>query len=137
MNAKALIFSVKGEDLLFLDQPNVRLGPDLHEAYRRVELPAEPFASAGFYAPPTPGDLTGKPYVTGRTSGVTGFWWTLAEFCSRELLPYVFADAEDERNQYTLVVHQVASRLRHDASRPGGTVRSASTARPPGPGTTW
>ena len=29
VNAKALVFSVKGEDLLFLDQPNVRLDDDL------------------------------------------------------------------------------------------------------------
>ena len=32
-------------------------------------LPAEPFASVGFFAPPTPDDLTGRPHVTGRTSG--------------------------------------------------------------------
>ena len=52
--------------------------------------------------------------MTGRTSGVEAFWWTIAEFCSRQLLPYVFADAEDERHQYTIVIHQVATRLRLD-----------------------
>ena len=61
----------------------------------------------------------GRPNVTGRTSGVEAFWWTIAEFCARQLLPYVFADAEDERNQYTIVVHQVATRLRLDASQYG------------------
>lgn len=115
INAKALIFSVKGEDLLFLDHPNLRLDDDLRNAYGRLGLPAAPFESVGFFSPPTPGDLTGKPHVTGRTSGVDAFWWTLAEFCESELLPYVFADAEDERNQYTIVVHQVATRLRLDA----------------------
>ena len=132
VNAKALVFSVKGEDLLFLDQPNIRLDDDLRTAYAKVGLPAEPFSSATFFAPPTPGDQTGKPYVTGRTSGVTGFWWTLAEFCRRELLPYVFADAEDERNQYTMVVHQVANRLRHDAqaiNRDGAVSIDGETAR--------
>jgi hypothetical protein len=58
--------------------------------------------------------------VTGRTSGVGAFWWTIAEFCAKDLLPYVFADAEDERNQYTMVIHQVANRLRLD-STPAGT----------------
>ncbi|MFC4950547.1 ATP-binding protein [Pseudonocardia sp. GCM10023141] len=115
VNAKALVFSVKGEDLLFLDHRNVRLDDDLRAAYSKLGLPAEPFASAGFFAPPTPDDLTGRPHVAGRTSGVTSFWWTIAEFCSEELLPYVFADAEDERNQYTMVIHQVAARLRRDA----------------------
>jgi DNA helicase HerA-like ATPase len=115
VNAKALVFSVKGEDLLFLDHANTRLDDGVRAAYTRLGLPAEPFASAGFFAPPIPDDLSGRPHVTGRTSGVAALWWTLAEFCSQELLPYVFADAEDERNQYTMVVHQVAARLRRDA----------------------
>jgi uncharacterized protein len=115
VNAKALVFSVKGEDLLFLDQPNVRLDDDLRAAYAGLGLPAEPFGSAGFWAPPIPDDQTGRPNVTGRTSGVEAFWWTIAEFCARNMLPYVFADAEDERNQYTIVIHQVATRLRLDA----------------------
>lgn len=115
VNAKALVFSVKGEDLLFLDQPNVKLNDDLRAAYGRVGVPAAPFQSVQFFAPPMTGDLTGRPYITGRTSGVTAFWWTLAEFCQQQLLPYVFADAEDERNQYTMVIHQVANRLLRDA----------------------
>jgi uncharacterized protein len=125
VNAKALVFSVKGEDLLFLDQPNVRLDDDLRAQYAELGLVAEPFASAGFWAPPIPGDMTGRPNVTGRTSGVEAFWWTLAEFCSQQLLPYVFADAEDDRQQYTIVLHQVAARLQWDAVPHGdnGVVR--------------
>jgi uncharacterized protein len=115
LNAKALVFSVKGEDLLFLDHTNSKLDEDLRAAYATLGLAAAPFASVGFFAPPTPDDPTGRPHVTGRTSGVTAFWWTLAEFCGGELLPYVFADAEDERNQYTMVIHQVAARLRREA----------------------
>jgi uncharacterized protein len=121
VNAKALVFSVKGEDLLFLDQPNVRLDDDLRTEYAGLGLPAEPFASAGFWAPPIPDDLTGRPNVTGRTSGVEAFWWTITEFCAGNMLPYVFADAEDERNQYTIVIHQVATRLRLDAVPAGGS----------------
>jgi len=115
VNAKALVFSVKGEDLLFLDHRNIRLDADLVAHYARLGLPAEPFSSVGFYAPPTPDDPSGRPFVAGRTSGVSSFWWTLAEFCADELLAYVFADAEDERNQYTMVIHQVAARLRREA----------------------
>ncbi|WP_297655362.1 ATP-binding protein [Pseudonocardia sp.] len=119
VNAKALVFSVKGEDLLFLDHRNIKLDGDLVAAYATLGLPAEPFSAVGFFAPPTPDDPSGRPFVTGRTSGVTSFWWTLAEFCSEELLPYVFADAEDERNQYTMVIHQVAARLRREATPVG------------------
>jgi hypothetical protein len=35
------------------------------------------------------------------------------------MLPYVFADAEDERNQYTMVIHTVAARLRREATAVG------------------
>lgn len=119
VNAKALIFSVKGEDLLFLDQPNRRLDDPLRAAYAGLGLPAQPFASAAFFAPPLPGDTTGRPHVSGRTGGVNAFWWTLQEFCTAELLPYVFADVEDEKNQYTMVVHQVTNRLRRDAQPAG------------------
>jgi DNA helicase HerA-like ATPase len=125
VNAKALVFSVKGEDLLFLDTPNVHLDDDLRAAYAQLGLAAEPFASVAFYAPPIPEDQTGRPNVTGRTSGVAAFWWTPAEFCAQDLLRYAFADAEDERNQYTSVIHQVAARLRLDAVPYGnnGSVR--------------
>ena len=54
VNAKALVFSVKGEDLLFLDHANIRLDDDLRQAYAQLGLPAEPFASVGFYSPPPP-----------------------------------------------------------------------------------
>lgn len=119
-NTKALIFSVKGEDLLFLDHENIRLDDALRAEYTRVGLPAQRFQSVGFYAPPAADDLTGRPNVTGRTSGVDAFWWSLQEFCASDLLPYVFADAEDERNQYTMVVHQVSAQLRRDAVPAGG-----------------
>ncbi|TQS39663.1 ATP-binding protein [Cryptosporangium phraense] len=119
INTKALIFSVKGEDLLFLDHTNTKLDETLRAQYGIMGLPAEPFESTGFFAPPLPGDLTGRADVRERATGVNAFWWTLHEFCRDELLPYIFADAEDERNQYTMVVHQVAARLRFDAVASG------------------
>ena len=56
VNAKALVFSVKGEDLLFLDQPNINLDDDLRAAYAQVGLPAEPF--------PPPVSTPRRPLVT-------------------------------------------------------------------------
>ena len=131
LNARALVFSVKGEDLLFLDHRNAKLDDEQRARYVQLGLPADPFGSVGFFAPPLPDDPAGRPHVTGRTSGVTPFWWTLAEFCREELLPYVFADAEDERNQYTMVVHQVAAQLRRHAVEvdQGGVVLDGRTLR--------
>jgi hypothetical protein len=115
VNTKALIFNVKGEDLLLLDHDNIRLDDQTRAAYQRLGLPAEAFKSVGVYAPPRVGDRDATPDVASRTTGVDPFYWTLREFCGQKLLPFVFADADDERQQYTMVVHQVTAKLARDA----------------------
>ena len=122
VNTKALVFNVKGEDLLFLDHPNVRLDEDQRTRYSALSLPASPFADLGIYAPPRPGSATAAPHVSARSLGVTSFFWTLAEFCSEELLPFLFADAEDDRAQYTIVVANVAARLKRAIPNTDGGV---------------
>ncbi|WP_373315382.1 ATP-binding protein [Asanoa ishikariensis] len=121
VNAKALIFNVKGEDLLFLDHPNVKLDEKTVAAYAGLGLPAKPFGDVRVYAPPRMGDASGTPDVNSRLTGVDSFYWTLEEFCGGSLLPYVFADADDERQQYTMVVHAVTAHLaRHAVPADGG-----------------
>ena len=53
-NTKALIFNVKGEDLLFLDRPNRHLDGEQIGRYASLGLPATPFASVELWAPPPP-----------------------------------------------------------------------------------
>jgi len=113
-NTKALIFSVKGEDLLFLDYANSRLTDAARARYKDLGLPAQPFGNVRVFAPPRRGDPAGTPDVAARDRAVSPFFWTLAEFCEQELLPFMFADAEDERAQYTMLIGQVAARLRRD-----------------------
>src|SRR5665811_2418546 len=64
VNTKALIFNVKGEDLLFLDRPNLSLKEDQIERYRALGLPASPFRSVGIYAPTRHGSRTGVADVS-------------------------------------------------------------------------
>jgi uncharacterized protein len=118
-NTKALIFSVKGEDLLFLDYDNSRLRDDFREKYARLGLPAHSFRNVQVFAPPRPGDPNGTPDVRARDRAVSPFYWTLVEFCEQELMPFVFADGEDERAQYTMLISQVAARLRRDYQKVG------------------
>ncbi|MBO0747197.1 MAG: ATP-binding protein, partial [Acidimicrobiaceae bacterium] len=127
-NTKALIFSVKGEDLLFLDYANSRLTDEQRAVYASVGLPATPFHNVQVFAPPRPGDSSGTPNVVARDKAVSPFYWTLAEFAEQELLPFVFADAEDERAQYTMLIGPIASRLRRDVMRVGtdGAIRIAN-----------
>src|SRR6202047_4691908 len=124
-NTKVLVFSVKGEDLLFLDYANSRLTAAQRALYARLGLPAAPFGNVRVFAPPRRDDPAGTPDVSARDRAVSPFYWTLAEFCADELLPFVFADAEDERAQYTMLIAQVAARLRRDTVPAGddGAVR--------------
>jgi len=112
LNTKALIFNVKGEDLLWLDHDNAALDGGERDRYAKAGLPASAFGSVGFWAPPRVGDPTASPDVASRPQGVTSFFWTLEEFCRDELLRFLFADAEDDRQQYTIVIGNVEARLR-------------------------
>jgi hypothetical protein len=118
-NTKALIFSVKGEDLLFLDYANSRLTDEQQRKYAQLGLPATSFGNVQVFAPPRRGDASGTPDVRARDKAVSPFYWTLWEFCEQELLTFVFADGEDERSQYTMLIGQVAARLKRDAVRAG------------------
>ena len=111
VNTKALIFNVKGEDLLYLDRRNVSLDAGQRDRYVPLGLPADPFRSVSIYAPPKHGSKTGAPDVASRHDGVTPFFWSLAEFCADDLLPFLFAGAEDDRAHYSMVVYNVMARL--------------------------
>ena len=103
-NTKALIFNVKGEDLLFLDHANVRLDDETASATARLGLAAGPVRAVAVYAPPRQRRPERRarrrdPHAR-RAHRSTG----RSRSSSRsELLPFVFADAEDERQQYTMV----------------------------------
>jgi DNA helicase HerA-like ATPase len=108
-NTHAIVFNVKGEDLLFLDQRNAALPPDHGEQYGRLGLPALPFRSVRFLAPAGRGSLV--PQTGSRTQGVTAFLWTLREFAEQRLLRYLFADADAETSQLGYVVDRVEGEL--------------------------
>ncbi len=126
MHTKGLIFNVKGEDLLFLDHPNTQLDDTQRNRYQALGLQAAPFRSVGVLAPPRPHDPNATPATGARHLGVTPFFWTISDFCSQQLLPFLFADAQDERQHYTIVVQSVAAQLAkcaNQSARSDGSVR--------------
>jgi DNA helicase HerA-like ATPase len=112
LNTKAIVYNIKGEDLLFLDHANSRIDAKERRKYEKLGLPAEPFGSVELWAPPRRADRSAAPDVATRHAGVRSYFWTIAQFCRESLLPFLFADAEDDQKQYTLIVHNVAARLR-------------------------
>ena len=109
-NTRALVFNVKGEDLLFLDKPNAGLPEGDRARYAELGLEAAPFPSLSFFAPAARGDQP-IPQTGSRMDGVTGFYWTLREFCAERYLRFLFADADDKRSQLGFVVQRVESEL--------------------------
>jgi DNA helicase HerA-like ATPase len=119
VNTKALIFNVKGEDLLHLDRPNKNLDEEQRLNYTLLGLPSTPFESVGLFAPPRIGDPKATADVASRTD-VISFFWSIHEFCVGDLMPFLFSDAEDDRAQYTTVVYNVMAQLRKAESTDSG-----------------
>lgn len=117
-NAKALIFNVKGEDLLWLDKPNVKVTPEIRAEYQKMGLPAGPFQSVAFFAPTRKGSVTPMPDTGSRQQGVSPYVWTMREFCRERLLRFAFVDGEDARAQIHLVITRVEQAL-EKAAREG------------------
>jgi DNA helicase HerA-like ATPase len=104
----AIVFNVKGDDLLYLDKENKDLlskDPDAPSKYEKLGLAMHPFLNVGLWAPPSRGDVVLPD--TSRLEGVVPYYWTLHEFCRDRMLRFLFADADDETTQIGLVVAQV------------------------------
>ncbi len=119
-NTKAVIFNVKGEDLLFLDKANSMLDAEQAETYERLGLKAAAFQDVAILAPPRKGSRDAVPHTGARQQGVAPLLWTLHDFCDQRLFPFLFADAEDERQQYTIVVQAVTAQLAEAARSDAG-----------------
>ncbi|MGQ9753759.1 MAG: ATP-binding protein [Thermaceae bacterium] len=109
--ARVLVFNVKGEDLFFLDKPNARLTPEEKEKYERLNLPATPFGSVAFLAPPKREAGVLMPDLDTRKEGVKAYYWDLVQFCQKGLLPFLFADRQALTNLGFLIQH-VTEKLR-------------------------
>jgi uncharacterized protein len=114
---RAIVFNVKGEDLLHIDRPNARFerDPQHAERWRRlgVERPGA-FQRVRIYAPRSPASKPGAVAtdVSSRPgSDVVPFGWTPEGFIKRGLLRFCFTDASDARNQISFVEQRVRIQL--------------------------
>jgi DNA helicase HerA-like ATPase len=112
-NTHAIIFNVKGEDLLFLDKQNNQLSPGDMAEYEMMGLPPQAFDSVQFYVPPV--DNTNGlilPRVGARKADeVTPYFWTVRSFCKDRLLRYLFTDASEDSSLLSTLVYQVERKL--------------------------
>lgn len=131
-NTRALVFCVKGEDLLQIDRLNNRFAGQAGaaEGWRAlgVERPG-PFTSVALYAPRAAGAVAGSlaPEVTSRAvTEVGAYGWSPMDFIRKGLLTFCFADADDARNQLSFAEQRVRLQLARHAypldGEPGAVV---------------
>jgi DNA helicase HerA-like ATPase len=106
-NARAVIFNVKGEDLMFADKPNARLTADEEDRYGKLGLPSAPFADVGLWSPASKNAFEIVHSLGSRQDGVTAYCWSLREFCQGRLLRFLFAEADSETSQLSYAVSVV------------------------------
>ena len=114
-NTKALVFNVKGEDLLFLDRPNTQLDDESRARYEALGLEPGPFRSVGIWAPARRGSVDPVPDTGSRQVGVRPYFWTVRDVVRDELLRFMFAEAGDERSQVADLVARVEAGLAREA----------------------
>ena len=117
-NAKAIVFNVKGEDLLFLDKPNSKIPKDQVEIYAKLGLPCTPFKSVAFYSSPRVG-MEGAPPTPSsdqRKEGITPYCWTMKRFAKERLFPYLFAEGDQETTTLYGCISGITEKLEYLAS---------------------
>jgi hypothetical protein len=131
-SGKALVFNVKGEDLLHLDRTNAKFKtkPEELEKWKAlgVENPGR-FTSVEFFAPRSAGAHSGAratDVISRPTEDLTLFGWPPLDFIRKRLLKYAIADAQDSRNQLSFVEQRISARLALHAfpviGKPGAVV---------------
>ncbi len=127
--ARAIVFNVKGTDLFYLDKRNRKYaekekawqddnGTGDRGRYEILGLEPGTFRSLGLRAPPVPphrlgGDLVTEPV---RDALPAPYCWSLREFCSDRLLPFVLVGA-DPSEALGFLLENVTSQLQRISER--------------------
>jgi DNA helicase HerA-like ATPase len=116
-NTRALVFNVKGEDLLHIDRPNRSFGRDENAAAAWRALGVEEpgaFRRVRLYAPRSersrPGSIA-TDVVSRSKDEVVTYGWPPADFIRQGLLRFCFAEEEDARTQVSFIEQRVRVQL--------------------------
>lgn len=119
-SGRAVVFNVKGEDLLFLDQPNSRYEAEEQRfaarqgtstsRYEVLGLPAGPFESCVLHGPPRAQAGDALVADVAQREGVKPYVWTVREFCEQRMLPFAFSDV-GAMSQLEFLLQHVEERL--------------------------
>jgi hypothetical protein len=101
-----VLFNLKGDDLLWIDRPNPYLRDYDRNLYKRMQVPAEPFAGAKFFAVLDPQTEEVRSY----RKSATPFYWNydmVRDYVARTLEP---EDYDDKILTALSTIREVAAR---------------------------
>ncbi len=133
----ALVFNVKGEDLLQIDRPNAQFDRyvDARERWSTLSVDEPgPFTSVRLYAPRAAGAHQGSavPDVISRASDeVAVYGWSPADFIRRGLLRFCFTEGDEAGTQIGFVEQRVRLQLARHAYPLAGEPDAVVLAQPP------
>lgn len=119
-----IVFNVKGEDLMWIDQPNRDFKEKHEEDWDALGIQPTPFKEAEFYAPTEPGSA-GAPTIDGCNAKT--YSWSLSDVLAGELFSYLFSGDDTSPMMMALVYEIVAFFTKPDGKQ----------LRPEAPAQTW
>ncbi len=119
----AIIFNVKGEDLLFLDKPNKKLKEEERKKYELLGLPSDkPFEGVKFYAPVRPISGEIEVMTEKRKEGIEPYFWTMRDIARGRMLRFLFSSGgEEEISTLMHAIRKIEDKL-FELSREGDEV---------------
>jgi hypothetical protein len=126
---RALVFNVKGEDLLHLDKPHRNLNEEHRAQWRALAIDHPgPFGSVDFFVPPAPGgEDTGQLASSAQSRQDAAIYgWTPEVLIRQGLLRFCFTEADDRGTQVGFIEQVVRVELARHAypleNEPGAVV---------------
>ncbi len=108
---RALIFNVKGKDLMWIDKRNKNFKEKHRRDFELLGLEPKPFEGVSFYSPP---EKVGSNYPSfSAREGVNIFKWSIRDFAREELIYFMFNYEELNSSNLMHVLEKVAERLKN------------------------
>jgi uncharacterized protein len=134
---RAVVFNVKGEDLLHLDRPNAQFErhPDARRQWEQLGVSNPgPFKQVEVCVPRGKDSRPGTLVVDAGSrpqNELTVYGWSPQEFIRRGLLQFCFTDANDRSNQLSFIEQRVRVQLARWAWPMEGEEGAVVLAEPP------
>jgi uncharacterized protein len=130
---RPIVFNVKGNDLLYIDQPNKDLTAERVERWEQLGLQPHPFGRARFLLPCQTAAARSVPRLVRAVANARQartYYWTLADVVRLGLWPYLFSDAaQTSESMMALADHVldlISITVAQDGRHPAGLMLRAA-----------